>query len=621
MSTPPANWKRLAPNPPAGSATIAAQDALARLPVPVLTDTLARLRRSLKPLAHNTDEFHVTQQKITDFESGLSGELHARLVARQKETEHWLEEWWDSGAYMGYRDSVVVNVSYFYGFDAHPSQYPRGPVHRAAALTRAILLFRKMYRTGVLTPEGTKDGPLCMDTYRWMFDCCRVPGSTGLDWAVSHATQGDQGNSGHVIVLRRNRVWRVDIINDGALISTGDLEKHFQHIYDNTTREYPGVGVLSASNRDVWAKDYEELASDPHNENIIREIHSSAFIVCLDDTRPSDVDAFSRQLWHGGAGGRWLANRWVDKPVQLIVCDGANAKAGIMGEHSVMDGTPTARMCDDILNMLDAPVFDHGAPAGEGLPSPVPLDWHVSSAIKSAIVRATADARTLTDDQALRVLETPYGKRAIKSFGVAPDAWAQMLVQLAYARLLASRGQVRQGATYEAASTRRFLKGRTETIRVVSTESDAWVRAMGSRDVDDEAKRQLLKEAAVRHVQLAKDAGNAQGVDRHLLGLKKLIKEGEEVPALFSDPLFVRSSHWVLSTSAVFSKHFDAYGWGEVVPDGFGVAYMTGFDDKLFFNVTSRTEMPNAEFVAEIARAAQDMYDLFAQPEAPKAKL
>jgi carnitine O-acetyltransferase len=56
------------------------------------------------------------------------------------------------------------------------------------------------------------------------------------------------------------------------------------------------------------------------------------------------------------------------------------------------------------------------------------------------------------------------------------------------------------------------------------------------------------------------------------------IKEGEPTPAIFSDPLYLRSSRWVLSTSAIFSKYFKVYGWGEVVPDGFGVAYMTGFD-------------------------------------------
>lgn len=58
-----------------------------------------------------------------------------------------------------------------------------------------------------------------------MFDCCRVPNNKGDDWAISYAKEGDQGNSGHVIVLRKGRVWKVDIARDGALISTRDLEK------------------------------------------------------------------------------------------------------------------------------------------------------------------------------------------------------------------------------------------------------------------------------------------------------------------------------------------------------------------------------------------------------------
>jgi len=95
------------------------------------------------------------------------------------------------------------------------------------------------------------------------------------------------------------------------------------------------------------------------------------------------------------------------------------------------------------------------------------------------------------------------------------------------------------------------------------------------------------------------------------LGLRKLLKPGEESPALFSDPLYQRSSKWVLSTSAIWSKYFPSYGWGEVVPDGFGVAYMTGYPDRLQFTVTSRKEMPNAQFCEELDKAANDMQALF----------
>ena len=164
-----------------------------------------------------------------------------------------------------------------------------------------------------------------------------------------------------------------------------------------------------------------------------------------------------------------------------------------------------------------------------------------------------------------------------------------MAVQLAYARLLRDLGKTREGGTYEAASTRKFLKGRTEAIRVVTEETDAWVNAMLEHDSaltpstatlasaeaspysslpEDSSSvlRTLLHTAAKRHIQLAREGGSAQGIDRHLLGLRLLVdaSSGEKIPEIYSDPVYTRANRWVLSTSAVFSKHFDAYGWGEV---------------------------------------------------------
>jgi hypothetical protein len=40
-----------------------------------------------------------------------------------------------------------------------------------------------------------------------------------------------------------------------------------------------------------------------------------------------------------------------------------------------------------------------------------------------------------------------------------------MIIQLAYARLLRALGKLREGGTYESATTRKFAKGRTEVIR------------------------------------------------------------------------------------------------------------------------------------------------------------
>ncbi|ETW79218.1 hypothetical protein HETIRDRAFT_156110 [Heterobasidion irregulare TC 32-1] len=617
----PANWKQAAPAPLAGTPTFAAQHALPRLPVPALDATLQKWKESLAPLAWSDAEHAAAVRKVEAFGAagGAGRELHARLVRHAQGREHWLEEWWDDGGYLGYRDSVVVNVSYYYGFDAHPAHLPQTAVHRAASITRATMLFRQQLKLGQVKPEGSKDAPFCMDTFRWMFDCCRVPGPEGLDWSTSYAKAGDRGDTGHVIVLRNGRFWRLDAAQNGRILSTAELEQQIQHIVDSTPDLYPGVGILTASNRDVWAKDYAALAADPHNASILEAIHSAAFVLCLDTERPSDLIEHSRFLWHGASGpGRLgLHNRWVDKPVQMIVFD--NAKAGIMGEHSVMDGTPTVTLCDTVLDMIADPAFDHGAPVagGAAVAGPAALDWVVGAETEAAMRRAEADARALIGGQAMAIHRTAYGKRAIKAFGVSPDSWAQMVVQLAYARLLRATGARRAGGTYEAATTRRFLKGRTEAIRVVSAESDEWVRAMDDVAYDVEARKRKLRDACKKHGEVARAAGKAEGVDRHLFGLKKVLKEGEAVPEVFQDPLVQRSSYWALSTSAIFSKHFGPYGWGEVVPDGFGVAYMTGFDDCLQYTVTSRTEMPNAEFVQEIARAATEMYNLFTT----KAKL
>ena len=67
-----------------------------------------------------------------------------------------------------------------------------------------------------------------------------------------------------------------------------------------------------------------------------------------------------------------------------------------------------------------------------------------------------------------------YGKDLIKKHKVSPDAWVQMVKQLAYGKMNNGRPAV----TYESAQTRKFRLGRTEVIRVASRESKAFVESM-----------------------------------------------------------------------------------------------------------------------------------------------
>ena len=294
------------------------------------------------------------------------------------------------------------------------------------------------------------------------------------------------------------------------------LCSQIEKIVSASTIKLPAVGALTVANRDLWASDYVHLRTlSPSNAALLDTIHSAAFVLCLDPATPGDFLTTSRFLWHGAPNG--LRDRWVDKPIQLIVFD--SARAGLLGEHSVMDGTPTLAFTDAICNAVADPAFDHGSPSPSPLSSsaPVELKWTLDSGLERSIARAEKDAAALIKSQAMSVVKTAYGKRAIKAAQVSPDAWAQLIVQLAYARLLRARGWKRQGGTYESATTRRFFKGRTEVIRVVTSESDAFVRAMMAEDGAEDRKK-LFELAAKVHVTNAQAAGRGEGVDRHMFG-------------------------------------------------------------------------------------------------------
>ena len=112
MTRPP-NWKARAPFPPVGNITYAQQESLPKLPVPALQSTLQKLKVSLWPLAKSEEEYNAALKKIDAFAAGAGPTLQKRLEARAAEPgrEHWLEQWWDDLAYMGYRDSVCLMIA------------------------------------------------------------------------------------------------------------------------------------------------------------------------------------------------------------------------------------------------------------------------------------------------------------------------------------------------------------------------------------------------------------------------------------------------------------------------------------------------------------------------------
>ncbi|OZJ04997.1 hypothetical protein BZG36_02111 [Bifiguratus adelaidae] len=550
------------------------QKNLPRLPVPALSATLTKYLKTVKPLL-SEQEYNETEKCVEEFRApGGPGELlQKRLEARAADPNcvNWLEEWWNDGAYMAYRDPVVVYVSYFFAYKDDKSR--KAPAKRAASVVSAALQFRDQVVNGTLEPEYAKNEPLCMDSYKWMFNAVRLPKSTS-DVSEVHDPHKNQ----HIVVIRNNGFYVLDTVVDGKRLSLSELEIQLQKVIDQAgTKIEPAIGVLTADNRDIWTKNREVLLSaSSKNRSLMDKIDSAAFVLCMDNTTPVTREEVSRACWHGD--GR---NRFFDKPLQFIVFD--NGKAGFNGEHSMMDGTATSRLNDYVCSVIAKNKFDNDtAEVRSSLEQPQKLDFEINDTLKDAIKSAEQSFEDLIGKHDLRVLAyNAYGKQLIKKFKTSPDAYAQMVIQLAYYKMF---GVSRP--TYESGQTRKYQHGRTETCRTVSEDSVAFVKTMEDHQASVQDKIAAFRKAVASHSKYMVEACDGHGVDRHLFGLKNALQPSETKPSIFNDPAYSYSSHWFISSSQLTSEHYDGYGWGEVVPDGFGIAYMIK-NNSLHFNVAS----------------------------------
>ncbi|KAI8080925.1 acyltransferase ChoActase/COT/CPT [Thamnidium elegans] len=593
------------------------QTNLPKLPVPALSETLQKYLKSVHPLL-SPEEYKRTEQIVKDFEApgGLGQQLQQRLVARAQDPSvvNWMEEWWNDQAYMGYRDPVVVYVSYFFAYK--DDKFRKIPAERAAAITTAALEFKKAVVEKTLEPEFAKGEPMCMDSYKYMFNNCRIANKPS-DLAMIY----DPFKNTHIVVIRKNKFYIVDTVHNGVQLSTKELQHQFERIIDQAgdIKGIP-VGVLTSDNRDKWTDNRELLlAANPINKQILEKIETSSFVVCLDDLAPTTRDELCRASWHGD--GR---NRYFDKPLQFIVYE--NGRAGFMGEHSCMDGTATCRLNEYVCDGLARNLIKHGHNSiRSDLPQPEPLVFVLNGQIEKAIQVAEKDFEQLIGNHEMTILAyQSFGKNTIKKFKCSPDGFVQMAIQLAYYKMFGT-----SRPTYESGQTRKFQRGRTETCRSVSDESVAFVKAMENPHLSDSEKIATFRAALKSQGQYMAAAVNGHGVDRHMFGLKNSLKAGEEKPALFTDPAFAYSSHWFLSTSQLSSEHFDGYGWGQVVNDGFGCAYMIK-GNALQFNVASVKDLEVAgkkyvggtyQFKQCLEDACNEMRDLLMTEVPAQAKL
>ncbi|CAK9299336.1 unnamed protein product [Gordionus sp. m RMFG-2023] len=280
------------------------------------------------------------------------------------------------------------------------------------------------------------------------------------------------------------------------------------------------------------------------------------------------------------------------------------------------------------------------------------LDWDWSNkGIKSSVTSAHNFALQNAKGLDICVEEfVNFGKGFMKQKKISPDAFIQIAIQLAYYDLSISVIETQMGngkilsdtnstlfidrnnlelssskysdinnfgsnstppsefielrmgrlrSTYEASSTRLFVRGRTETVRTLTNEIGQFITSMYDPNSTKAERIIFFKTAANKHQSLYKEAMTGKGIDRHLFALfvmsKMMGKDCQILKEILSIP-------WDLSTSqspqqqitnkidfdspVIADKLSPGGGFGPVTPNGFGIAYMIPCSYKLFFHVT-----------------------------------
>jgi hypothetical protein len=606
--------------PPFTGATFQRQHELPRLPVPSLEATLRKYVRTARPFLRSAGELRELEAEVA---AALADpevrRRQAALEALAAREDSYVQRMWKVSGYMQWRAALCIN-SNVTGYLFAEARKSWGQAFSAAACAHGALRFHVALLEGtvpVVTARGGK--PTCMDQYTRMFSLNRVPGETE-DVLVKYG----EGDSRHIAVVAGRRIYTVRVLDERRRLIPLEL---LQASMSAIKAEAAALGdcrrpicVLSGTDRTVWARARNTLASDELNARSLAALESAILAVSLERGQRLADDDCARVTFHGDG-----ATTWYDKSLTIKVTEDGNPSIHI--EHSWADAPVPLDM-----------FFSHALPwaeqqdqaacaaaaaraAAEPRPAQWPahehLRWNKTPAVIEAIRAAEEEVGAMIrDSDAVVHRARGLGRPVWKQAQLSPDAAVQMAMQLAYRRL---SGMDEPVATYETIGMSGWLKGRTEACRVVSEDSERFVKNalagwLTTRAENDrkEAER-LLRAACDAHLKYIAEGQKGEGIDRHMFALRLQSKDGSQ-PKVFTNPAFAKSGGtggFVLSSSnnSYVSRPLWGGLFGTVMPNGYGVCYIPQNDELTLCVESKRSceQTNSAKFATMVDECLRDI--------------
>ncbi|KAH8671737.1 putative polyketide synthase [Xylariales sp. PMI_506] len=467
----------------------------------------------------------------------------------------------------------------------------RSQVSRAATLSLAAYNYKLALDHGKVQQDYQHDQPLSMDTVQWIFNAHRTPviGCDRMDRWPGHD---------YIVVMRRGHVFKVPLQDSEASVLTAEqLAAIFEAILAHQAPvEVNWACLFTTAQRDEWATTRDQfIATSRENADFIDCIEKSLFIVYLEDALPrTPAERAEVFLLDDNS------NRWLDKTLGLIIC--ANGVAAGFLEHTMVDGTTFEGLAKAFAeykederehNQPGTPSKDCNDIASPGFTH---LPFMMPASLADRIVSLRAEHLAAHDGYKLVNYDlTSYGTRWLREQRLPPKSVIQVLVQLAVRLVLGTNP-----SAVDVVSQRPFQGGRTDMIYTSIPEITAFCEAaVTATQVQDILV--LFKEAIRAHAKLVALAQRGKSWRWHLAALGETLREGEELPELYRDPVYMRTGERRVATS--FTE-FGVPEMGRCPPKREDVWFgIEAFEERVHFTVINGEDR-SKDFVEKLMSAA-----------------
>lgn len=589
--------------------TFEREDSLPNLPVPDLEQSITKALIATKPLVPE-DNYNDLVDEANDFiNSNISHVLQSHLKELSRKNVNYLHSpgifSTNSNVYGDLRGQTLPRNPFFILEDDPMKNFSPTQEYRAAVLITSTLRFIVALKTGILKSDfnNSTNEPFTMSSYHNLFGTCVKPQGNGIQMKKYN-------NSKHVVFLSNGQFFSLTVLSDSDQIwfSKHELCAIIKKIINVSKTESEksnniNVGTFTSESKNTWKM--ARISLEKLNPNQMEIIDSALFVISIDnesvniDNNQEKIQLVSHGTSKIDKDGNQFGtciNRYYDK-LNLVVTK--NSTAACIYPASIIDGTTVLRYISDVYTdsvlrlarMINGKNYTlwneiNTVPINDQIAKPdfTHIKFDLNNEIVNGLRLAESRLADIINQHEYVSKKISIGKNYIKNKMKLPcDSFIQLCIQITYYALYG-----KCPSTFEPVSTRKFREARTEPICIQNENILKLCQSFISQTTDSEKWKLFLSSINI-HKEMAIDASNGLGFERHLSSLRSafiqaniLNKLNENIPKIETNSLPKFLFNPILDSiykpeviaANCGNPALDYFGITPSIPAGFGFGYI-----------------------------------------------